>query len=251
MFSMQSSVPSPAASSSSADPGEGEPSSPPFATASQREAVKRLVGVLANHLGTLTSTISGYADLLVEGQSSQDQREIAMNVLEASTRIDDLLADLQHYSRSLEPAPRTVSASHVARGAIHLLDHRQRTRVRHRVEPAAERQIDADPRLIRQALLNLLQNALDATTPSDDILLRITMNGDATETPLLAFEVWNDGEIDLEDPSKLFRPFYSTRPQRLGLGLPIASHIASQHGGTVQLNANDADEGGTCFALQI
>lgn len=97
--------------------------------------MKRLVGVLANQLGTLTSTISGYADLLVEDRPPQEQREIAMNVLEASTRIDDLIADLQHYSRSLEPVARPVPASHVARGAVHLLDSEQRDRVRHRIEP--------------------------------------------------------------------------------------------------------------------
>jgi signal transduction histidine kinase len=209
------------------------------------------VGVLADHLGTLTSSISGYADLLVDGQSSREQREIAMNVLKASTQIDDLLADLQHYSRSLEPASRSVSGSHLARGAVYLLDPEDRARVRSRVEPPAAREFEVDPRLLRQALLNLLQNALDATDESEDVLLRTTMSEEASEESSLAFEVWNSGEICLDDPAKLFRPFYTTRPNRLGLGLSIASHIARQHGGAVQLSANDADEGGTCFTLQL
>lgn len=248
---MPSPVPSSAASDSSVHGDEAEPSPPPFVTASQREAVQRLVSVLSDHLGTLTSTISGYADLLVDHQSSQEQREIGMNVLEASTRIDDLVADLQHYSRSLEPSSRTVSAAHVARGAVHLLTPEQRSRVRHRVEPPADRKMEADPRLLRQALFNLLQNALDATGPSDDVLLRTTIRTETAEMPRLAFEVWNSGEICLDDPTKLFRPFYSTRPRRLGLGLPIATHIANQHGGSVQLSTNDADEGGTCFTLRV
>lgn len=207
--------------------------------------------MLTDQLGTLTTTISGYADLLVEDRSPKEQREIAMNVLEASARIDDLLADLQHYSRSLEPVPRTVPASHVARGAIHLLAPEQQTRVRHRVEPQASQTIEADPRLLRQALLNLLQNAIDATDASDDILLRTTVRDEPAEEGPLAFEVWNSGEICLDDPDKLFRPFYSTRPHQLGLGLPIARHIASRHGGSVRLSANDANEGGTCFTLRI
>jgi signal transduction histidine kinase len=248
---MHSSAPPPPLPSSSSDEREAEPPSPPFATASQREAVKRLVGVLADHLGTLTSSISGYADLLVEGQSSQEQREIAMNVLRASTQIDDLVADLQHYSRSLEPASRSVSAAHVARSAVYLLDPEHRARVRSRVEPPAAGKFEADPRLLRQALLNLLQNALDATDESEDVLLRTTAGEETPDDPPLAFEVWNSGEVCHDDPARLFRPFYSTRPNRLGLGLPIASHIARQHGGSVQLSANDADEGGTCFTLQL
>jgi signal transduction histidine kinase len=244
-------VPSSGAPDSIADGDDVEPTPPPFGTASQRDAVQRLVSVLADRLGTLTSTISGYADLLVEDQSSREQREIGMNVLEASTRIDDLVADLQHYSRSLEPSPRTVPAAQVARGAVHLLTSGQRSRVRHHVEPPADRTMEADPRLLRQALLNLLQNALDATDPSDDVLLRTTTHTETAETPRLAFEVWNSGEICLDDPTKLFCPFYSTRPRQLGLGLPIATHIANQHGGSVHLSTNDSDEGGTCFTLQI
>jgi len=251
VFSMPSPPPSSPPSNSSADERvEAETSVFPFATASQRDAVRKLTGVLTHHLGTLTSTISGYADLLVDDRPDQEQREIAMNVLEASTRISDLLADLQHYSRSLEPAPRPVSVQQIAQGAVHLLSADQQERVCHRVEPSAPEQIEADPRLLRQALLNLLQNALEASDASDDVLLRVTDNG-TTEATTVAFEVWNDGEIARDDPAELFQPFYSTRPQRLGLGLPIATHIAKQHGGAVQLAANNAAEGGTCFVLQI
>lgn len=228
-----------------------ETSSFPFTTASQHDALKQLSCVLTRHLGTLTSTISGYADLLVEAQDDQEQRELAMNVLEASTRIDDLLADLRHYSRSLEPAFRTVPIPEVARSATHLLSDSERERVCQKIEPPAAREIEADPRLLRQALLNLLQNALEASAASEDVLLRVTLDDAEDAPPTVAFEVWNDGEISVDDPTDLFQPFYSTRPQRPGLGLPIAKHIADQHGGGVYLTANSAVEGGTCFTLRV
>jgi signal transduction histidine kinase len=202
-------------------------------------------------LGTLTSTISGYADLLVDAHDEQDQREIAMNLMEASTRIDDLLADLRHYSRSLDPVPRSVSIPEIVKQSVHLLDDEERDRVCRKVEPTAARDIDADPRLVRQALLNLLKNALEASEDSEDVLLRATSDNDDQLDTTVAFEVWNDGEISVDDPGELFQPFYSTRPQRLGLGLPIATHIAAQHGGTVQLTTNSAADGGTCFTLRI
>ncbi|MFB6273795.1 MAG: sensor histidine kinase [Salinibacter sp.] len=207
--------------------------------------------VLTRHLGTLTSTISGYADLLVDAQNDQEQRDIAMNLLEASTRIDDLLADLRHYSRSLEPAPRVVSVPETTKGAVQLLSDSERARVCKRVEPPAAGEIEADPRLLRQALLNLLQNALEASEETEDVLLRATADDTASLDTTVAFEIWNDGEIPVDDPAELFQPFYSTRPQRLGLGLPIAAHIADQHGGTVQLTENSAADGGTCFTLRV
>lgn len=248
-------MPSPPASSSTSDPStEGrsapESSSFPFTTAARRDALRQLSSVLTTQVSTLTSTISGYADLLVEAQDDQEQREIAMNVLEATTRIDDLLADLRHYSRSLEPAPRTVSVPDVARGAVRLLSDAERARVCQRVEPPAVQEIEADPRLLRQALLNLLQNALEASGDSEDILFRVADDGEAPDTAV-AFEIWNDGEISLDDPTRMFQPFYSTRPQCLGLGLPITARIADQHGGTVELTENSAAAGGTCFTLRI
>lgn len=228
-----------------------ETSSFPFTNAPQRDALKQLSSVLTRHLGTLTSTISGYADLLVDARDDQDQREIAMNLLDASTRIDDLLADLRHYSRSLDPAPRTVPIPEIVSGTVHLLEEDEQDHVCQRVEPPAVREIEADPRLLRQALLNLLKNALDASSDTEDILFRATLNEDDETDTDVAFEVWNDGEISAEDPAELFQPFYSTRPQRLGLGLPIATHIAAQHNGIVQLTTNSAEDGGTCFTLRI
>lgn len=249
-------MPSPSGTSTAADPtvngsARPEPSSFPFTDASQHDALKQLSCVLTRHLGTLTSTISGYADLLVDTHDDQDQREIAMNLMEASTRIDDLLADLRHYSRSLEPVPRTVPIPEIVKGSVHLLNDEEQDRVCRKVEPPAARKVDADPRLLRQALLNLLKNALEESDDSEDVLLRAALDdGDQLDTTV-AFEVWNDGEISTENPTELFKPFYSTRPQRLGLGLPIATQIADQHGGTIQLENNSAADGGTCFTLRI
>lgn len=249
-------MPSPAGSSTASDltPNGSvspETSSFPFTNAPQRDALKQLSCVLTRHLGTLTSTISGYADLLVDAQDDQEQREIAMNLMDASTRIDDLLADLRHYSRSLDPAPRTVPIPEIVNGTVHLLEEDERDRVCQRVEPPAAREIEADPRLLRQALLNLLKNALDASSDAEDVLFRATLNDDEETGTAVAFEVWNDGEISVEDPAELFQPFYTTRPQRLGLGLPIATHIAAQHDGIVHLATNSAEDGGTCFTLRI
>lgn len=232
--------------------GEVSQSTFPFAAPDHRDALKQLSAALTHQLGTLTSTITGYADLLVDTNNAQERREMAMNVMEASTQIDDLLADLRYYSRPMEPAVRTVHVSAVLHSAVDLLDEHRQSRVRQKVEPPAAREVDVDPRLLRQALFNLLKNALDATTSSEDVLVRATRSTEKPASgPTTAFEVWNDGEIGLENPADVFRPFFTTRSECLGLGLPLASHIAEQHGGTVQLTANSAAAGGTCFTLRV
>lgn len=229
-----------------------EEESIPYAASGQHDALQQLTSVLTRHLGTLTNTISGYADLLMDTPDAQDQREIALHVLEASSRIDDLLAKLRHYSHPREASLRPVAVDEVVEDTLHLLDEDAQKRIQTKVEPDAASTIEADPELLRQALINLLQNAVDATSPTDNILLRVTRGNDregpASKTD---FEVWNDGEIEIRTPSDVFRPFFSVHPQRLGLGLPIASHIAEQHAGTLRLTANSSEAGGTCFTLRV
>ena len=229
------------------DPSEPDVPSSPFSEADDRDALQQLAALLSHRLGSLTSTISGYADLLVDTPSVKEQRKIAMNVLEASMQIDDLLADLKYYSRPLDPVLRAAALQTVVRDTVDLLDRAERERVYWVVDDAAPREIEADPRLLRQALLSLLHNALEASEPSS--IVRLNVNADASGT--LSFDVWNEGEIDLPDPQAVFRPFFTTHAQRLGLGLPIASHIAEQHGGALHLKCNSTDDGGTCFSFRI
>lgn len=232
---------------------ESENASFPFAAQEQQEGMQQLAAVLSHHLGSLTSTISGYADLLVDTPSVQEQREIAMNVLEASTQIDDLLADLRYFSRPLQPVFRTVSVNTVVRDAVDLLDEDARARVQWTVEPTAVREIEADPRLLRQALLSLLHNGLEATAPAGSVQVRVArVEDDEVQGPAAtAFDVWNEGEITLDNPADVFQPFFTTRAQSLGLGLSIASRIAEQHGGTLRLASNSSADGGTCFSLRV
>lgn len=224
----------------------------PSPTGGHDEALKHLTSVLTRHLSPLTNTIARHADRLVDAPDPQCQRENAMDVLAASARIDDLLADLRHYSRPAEPSTQRVRVLDIVEDTVVLLDDTAQTRVRTKVEPEADQSIDADPVLLRQALLNLLTNALEATAAPETVLLRAARaDTSPDDPPEVAFEVWNDGEIELDDPSVVFQPFYSTRPQHLGLGLPIAAHIAEQHDGSLDLSTNSVADGGTCFTLKV
>lgn len=216
------------------------------------EALKHLTSVLTRHLAPLANTIARHADRLVDAPDPKRRRESAMDVLAASARIDDVLAALRHYSRPVDASAQRVPVADVVEDTVCLLDDPAQARVRTKVEPEADGPLDADPALLRQALLNLLTNALEATTAPQTVLLRAARADAAADAaPQVAFEVWNDGEIDLDDPSVVFQPFYSARPQHLGLGLPIAAHIAEQHGGSLRLSTNSVTDGGTCFTLQV
>lgn len=111
---------------------------------------------------------------------------------------------------------------------------------------AADRKLLADPFLVRQAMLVLIQNALEAT--GTDGWVRVQP---VCIKSHLCFQVQNDGMIDLERAEEtVFVPFFTTKAQNLGVGLTMARRIAELHQGTLGLTAN-SDSDGTCFTLSI
>ncbi len=65
------------------------------------------------------------------------------------------------------------------------------------------------------------------------------------------FNVSNQGTINLDEAAnQVFKPFFTTKTQNLGIGLSMARRIAEAHGGTLYLAANDQIQG-TCFTLEL
>jgi signal transduction histidine kinase len=116
------------------------------------------------------------------------------------------------------------------------------------VQPAADRQgvtIDvhvdaevprflADEELLRQALVNLLMNAMQATAAGDRIRVRAT--ADATFVHI-AVEDSGHG-VDSADLDSVFKRFFTTRHTGTGLGLPITREIVERHGGSLELRSD-------------
>jgi len=112
--------------------------------------------------------------------------------------------------------------------------------------PAEPAVVMADPLRIEQIIVNLLRNALDAVKARDDRRIKIFLV--LGETILLSIE---DNGPGLEDPSKLFEPFYTTKKpgEGLGLGLAISAGFAAELGG--RLVARNAPDGGAVFELLL
>jgi len=112
------------------------------------------------------------------------------------------------------------------------------------------RNIDGDPVQLQQVLLNLMINAFDAmrdTPPSSrKVLITTQSNGDGT----VRASVRDHGVGISEDMrDRLFDPFFSTKSEGLGMGLPIVRSIVEAHGGTI--TAENIDDGGARFEFVL
>jgi PAS domain S-box-containing protein len=95
---------------------------------------------------------------------------------------------------------------------------------------ADESRLTIDDEQMTQAILNLLQNSLDATPADGEIRLRIAKTADVIEVT-----VSDTGSgIPAEDREKIFNLYYTTKSGGTGLGLGITHQIVSQHGGTIE-----------------
>jgi PAS domain S-box-containing protein len=105
--------------------------------------------------------------------------------------------------------------------------------------------IRADRTLLRQAFTNLIQNAADAQEGGGSIAFTGT-----AEDEFLILAVGDAGPgIDEEIREKVFLPFFTTKEQGTGLGLPLVHRIITGHGGSIEIL--DTVEGGTMFRVKL
>ncbi|MCC6213805.1 MAG: hypothetical protein IT376_02980 [Polyangiaceae bacterium] len=109
--------------------------------------------------------------------------------------------------------------------------------------------VEGDPDQLRQALLNLTLNAIEACEAGDRVFVRAyeTQDGDATARVV---EVADTGAgISQETLAQIFQPFFTTKPAGTGLGLAVADHIVKAHGGRVAVESTPGR--GTAFRLLL
>jgi signal transduction histidine kinase len=104
---------------------------------------------------------------------------------------------------------------------------------------------NVDPNLLKQALLNLMVNAVEAMEDGGELLIRLSSaDGRAV------LEVIDTGPgIDAEKLPHVFDVYYSTKPRGSGLGLPTTRRIVREHGGTIQFESDPPK--GTRFIIKL
>ena len=103
-----------------------------------------------------------------------------------------------------------------------------------------------DARQIERALINLVFNAVDAVGSGGRVWLSVVCGDDS----MVRIRVEDNGPgVDLENPERIFDPFFTMKDNGTGLGLAIVHRIAESHGGSVTVGRGE--RGGALFVLAI
>jgi two-component system sensor histidine kinase CreC len=221
-----------------------------------RQYVADYVQTLTHELKSPLSAIRGAAELLREsGMPEADRQRFLANIGRETERIQELVdrmmeltaleqqQRLAHVQRvPLRPLLQELAASAEAAGAARSL------RVMLRDGPDLE--VDGDPLLLRRAVGNLLDNAVDFSPPGGTIALALDRHG-----PMALVTVQDQGPgIPAFADDKVFEKFYSlARPHNqrrsTGLGLAFVKQIAALHEGSAMLR--NGDGGGALATLAL
>ena len=104
---------------------------------------------------------------------------------------------------------------------------------------------------LKQVLINLLTNALEATPYGENIVItaKLKKNPDLEHSSYAEIEITNTGKrIHPDDLNKIFEPFYTTKHGGLGLGLSISKEIIDRHQGSIKAVSEDE---GTSFIITL
>jgi signal transduction histidine kinase len=111
------------------------------------------------------------------------------------------------------------------------------------VDIAGDALLRCDSDQITQVLVNLVANAIDACGARGRIGVQWNVDGDGAD-----LVVWDDGPGFEDDPSRLFQPWFTTKPRGTGLGLAITQRIVRAHGWGIDA---DRTNGKTRFVVTV
>jgi signal transduction histidine kinase len=144
--------------------------------------------------------------------------------------METILNEYLSFSRPLEDLkPEKLDVVELSRDVLEVLAGRaDQAGVALALEGAGTN-VEGDPRRLKEALINLVSNAIEATPNGGAVTLRVRNGG-----PDAIVEVEDTGRgISADDLNRLGTSFFTTRPNGTGLGVVLAQSVITQHGGTL------------------
>ena len=214
-------------------------------------AVGQLISGVAHELNNPLTAILGYSQLLTSsGQLNTQGMEYADKLYKQAQRTHRIVQNLLSFARQHKPERVSVQVNQALEETLALRDYDLRmSNIGIHLDLASDLPvIAADPHQLQQVFLNLVNNAVDAIlerSSEGDLWVRTGVNGDRL------FIEFTDSGPGVKDASRVFDPFYTTKPvgKGTGLGLSICYGIITEHGGTIRVN--NIPPRGASFTIEL
>lgn len=168
-----------------------------------------------------------------------EARETLEKITAQTARAHSIIQHIRHFARQGKPQYATIQINDVLEDITDFLNLEARRRqldLRYDIAPELPR-VRADALQVQQVILNLVHNAVDATGAGEGCRTITLYARPARETVEIMVQDTGPG-LDPEVIGQLLNPFFTTKPDGLGLGLPISQAIVEAHGGRLWATPN-------------
>ncbi len=216
--------------------------------AERLSAIGHLSAGLAHEIRNPLGSIGGAASILRRTMSTDPKVIRCIDIIEGECRrLNGLLTDFLNFARPRSPQFQHTNLNVLLAEVIELAEHavnRRRILFRQEISDGLTA-VDCDPEQLRQVLLNLVINAVEASSEGTTVVLSAAIEHDS-----IVLRVIDEGSgVTPEDIDKLFDPFFTTKETGTGLGLPVAHQIIGQMGGNLSARRNP--ERGMTFSVVL
>ncbi|MBT2661221.1 ATP-binding protein [Bacillus sp. ISL-45] len=203
----------------------------------QAISASHLAAGLAHEIRNPLTTLKGFIQLLKPELQAVGKQEFADVALDEINRANSLLTDYLSVLKPGSSEKRKLSINELAASMIKLFSSEA---ILKDIEisgefPGKELYVLADKNAIKQVLVNLLKNAIEAVegnhNPRASIKLMVSKDRDLVAVSVID----NGGGIDEYSLKKIFSPFYTTKTGGTGMGLAISKQIIDNHGGELSV----------------
>ena len=200
-------------------------------------ALGRLAGAVAHEVRNPLSSIRGLVQYISKDFAPDSRKaEFGETIVAEVDRLERVVAGLLEYTREEHQVSNNVDVNEIVAQAVETV----------KAEPIADTVniimkaksdlplISADAYRLRQAIINLLRNALESLNGKGDISLEVESQKDS-----IVIKVADNGPgLPVKDTNKIFEPFFSTKERGAGLGLALARKTIQLHGGELTAEVN-------------
>ncbi len=201
-------------------------------------AVGQLSAGLAHEIRNPLASISGAAGILRRNASTSSQHAELLEIIEREClRLNGMLTNFLEFAKPKPPQPKETDIATVLDRVISLASHApRRWNILIRKHLAAGvPPVVVDPEQLQQVLLNMVMNAVQASSDGDEVVLAAW-----TDAKRLWVDVRDQGSgVKPEHTDRLFDPFFTTKEHGTGLGLPVAHEIVRSIGGILKVSHNE------------
>jgi len=190
---------------------------------------------IAHEIRNPLFAIGGFANSLLKSSNLDKACQEKINIIiKESKRLDDILKNIITFSRPTTSKEKEINVNRIIMDILQLFrlsceeqQIKTETEIEHGLALAK-----GDPELIKQALINLIKNSIEAMPQGGNLTLTTSMEGD-----FLVIKVGDTGKgIPKVIREKIFNPFFSTKKgEGAGLGLAMTKKIVEEMGGRLEL----------------